>query len=122
MAPRHHTLDIYDTELHLATNRRDWATLRRRFGFLRKEPGAEGRVHSAVWVPKAGPTRQHIVIWIDLAKHDGRPGGLVNSCAHEATHAAGDILEQIGHDKAGDEPHAYLVGWLTEWIWQHCQT
>ena len=28
MAVRRHTLDIYGTELYMATNRRDWATLR----------------------------------------------------------------------------------------------
>ena len=44
---------------------------------------------------------------------------LVNISAHEATHAAGFILEGIDAEYNGDsEPFAYLVAWLTAWLYE----
>jgi hypothetical protein len=37
MAVRTHHLDIYGVDVHLATSRRDWSTLRRRFDFLERD-------------------------------------------------------------------------------------
>jgi hypothetical protein len=119
-ASRHHTLDIYGAELWLCTSRRQWSSLRRRLTFLDKAaPEAAGLSQFATFVPKhGGPTVPHVVLWIDprQARSDAE---LVDTCAHEASHAAGQLLDYIGHDIRGtDEPHAYLVGWLTRWLWE----
>ena len=122
MAPRHHTLDVYAVELHMATNRRDWATLRRRFDFLRQAPDAMGSTQSAQWKPKRpGPEPWHVIIWVDTARHDDRLS-LIDTCAHEATHAVDSLMQHIGHTPTGsDEPRAYLAGWLTRWLWDGCE-
>lgn len=123
MAVRHHTLDVYGVELHLATNRREWATLRRRLDFLdKKAPESLGFAQWATWKPNGpGKVVPHLVLWVHLADHAGDVIELVDTCAHEAAHGASEILGWTGHNKAGDEPHAYLVGWLTRWMFEGCQ-
>jgi hypothetical protein len=113
----HHTLDIYGAEIHLATTKRDWTTLRRRFKFLDDAPESAGLSQFATFHPKGGGiTVPHLVLWLDLKAHQTRLD-LIDTCAHEAAHAAGQLFEHIGHDIRGtDEPHAYLVGWLTRWM------
>lgn len=121
MAVKHHVLDIYGVHLHLATTRRDWATLRRKLTFMGAAPKSLGQAAFACWEPKgAGKSVPHLVLWINLADHAGDLLELLNTCAHEAAHGTSGILEWAGHDKAGDEPHAYLVGWLTRWIYEGC--
>ncbi len=117
MAIRRHTLDIYGTELYLVTNRRDWATLRRRLSFLDKAPDSAGRACFALFEPKSGGiTTSHLAIWIDKAAHK-TDLDIIDTAAHEASHGASDIFDWIGHETgASDEPCAYLVGWLTRWI------
>ena len=117
---RHHILDIYGVHLHLATNKRDWATLRRKLTFLGKAPTSRGLTHWALWEPKQGASVPHLVLWVDASQHVNDHLDLINTCAHEAAHGASEILEWISHSKAGDEPHAYLVGWLTQWIYEGC--
>jgi hypothetical protein len=114
----HHTHDIYGAELHLATTRRDWTTLRRKLDFLDKgSPEAAGFAQFATFHPKGGGiVIPHLVLFIDVKAHKTQLD-LIDTCAHEASHAAGQLLEHIGHDHRGtDEPHAYLVGWLTRWL------
>lgn len=123
MAVLSHTLDIYGVQLHLATDRRDWAALRRRLPYLQKTPDSLGISHFATWHPADGaPPVPHLAIWINAAHlelHD-----LIDTAAHEAAHGASQILHWTGHDFRGidgtDEPHAYLVGWLTAWIYKGC--
>ena len=112
-------LDVYDAHLHLATTERSWATLRRGLPTVDEEslqravPTSAGICWSAVVDGKF-----HVVLWVDVAKHK-TPGGLINTVSHEATHASLMIVEQVEHvAHAHDEPTAYLVGWLTEWIWR----
>lgn len=40
--------------------------------------------------------------------------------SHEASHAAMDILSDIGFklDDKNQEPLAYMIGWITDCIWQ----
>lgn len=116
MAIRRHTLDIYGTELYLATNRRDWATLRRRLNFLDKAESA-GLACFATWVPKDGSvTTSHLALWIDKAAHK-TDLDLIETASHEAAHGVAQIFDWIGHEVRGsDEPSAYFVGWLTRWI------
>ena len=117
MAIKRHALDIYGTELYLATNRRDWATLRRRLDFLDKTPDAAGRSCFATFVPNDGSvTQSHLALWIDAAAHRS-DFELIETAAHEASHGTAQIFEWIDHEiKGSDEPSAYLVGWLTRWI------
>lgn len=118
--PTSHRLDIYGADLHLATDRRQWATLRRRLAFLDKEaPKSAGISQFATWHPKGpGLTQPVLVFWVDLANHPDTLD-LVDTVAHEASHAASQLLDWVGHDVKGtDEPHAYLVGWLARWLWQ----
>jgi hypothetical protein len=118
MATAHHTLDIYGVEIDLVTTRREWSTLRRRLSFLDKDPTQYGGLTTfAVWQPKDGLTVPHLVFWINTAQH-GDQASLIDTLAHEASHGAGRILDNIEHKvEATDEPHAYLVGWLTAWLW-----
>jgi hypothetical protein len=120
--PRTHTLDIYRAELHMATDRRAWAALRRRFPYLDKAPAAAGLSQFATFHPNdGGHTVPILVLWVDVKAHRGA-GELVETCAHEASHAASQLFEHVGHDVKGtDEPHAYLVGWLTRWLWEGCE-
>lgn len=43
----------------------------------------------------------------------------VNTLAHEGLHVVGRIMQMIGHGYsfAKDEPHAYLLGWVVNWMW-----
>jgi hypothetical protein len=114
----HHTLDIYGAEIHLVTDKRSWSTLRRKLSFLDKPaPESAGLAQFATFHPKdGGLTVPHLVLWLDLKAHKTKLD-LIDTCAHEASHAAGQLFDWIGHDIRGtDEPHAYLVGWLTRWM------
>lgn len=120
--PAHHVLDVYGAHIHLATDRRAWATLRRRYsGMVDTVPESAGWCRIATFHPKGGGiTELHLVLWVDVAAHHAQPGELLDTCAHEATHAALALMDHIGHDPRGsaDEPIAYLVGWLTRWMWE----
>lgn len=110
MTVRRHTLDVYGTQLWLATTPADWRTIRRRFADLDEDPGAAGLSHLVEGTPAS------VVLWVDVANHPTRLD-LIDTVAHEATHAASQILDSIGHTLiAQDEPHAYLVGWLVRWM------
>jgi len=119
--PAHHTVDVYGAEVYCATNARQWAWLRRRFDFVEDLPTSAGQAQFAVWEPNSGLSVPHLILWVDVAKHHGE-GELIDSCAHEASHAASELFNHIGHTPTGtDEPTAYFVGWLTRWIWEHCR-
>lgn len=121
MAIRTHVLDIYGVHLHLATTKREWATLRRRLTFLDKTPTTLGLASFACWEPRgAGKSVPHLVVWINVADHEGDQLELIDTCAHEAAHGVSGIFDWVGHNQAGDEPHAYLIGWLTRWIYEGC--
>jgi hypothetical protein len=126
-SPSHHLLDIYETHLWLATNRREWATLRRRLpGFDIPMPDSEGSTSTGEMVdPVDGRLYTHIAFHIDLSLHEGGKSlpGLVNTCAHEAAHGAAGVMKAVAHAPAEtwvDEPSAYLIGWLTQWLWERC--
>lgn len=118
--PARHKLDVYGIELALATDAPQWATLARQLTFLDAEtPEDAGQSTFAVWQPDTGPVTPHLVIWVAANSHVSL-AGLVDTLAHEASHGAGQILQWIGHEVEGtDEPHAYLVGWLTRWLFDN---
>jgi len=121
MSAARHTLDIYGVDLHLATTEREWKKLRKRLAYITEQPDSAGHTHFAIWHPNNGdPATPVVTFWI---RPHTDPAELVNTCAHEAVHAASQILTWTGHDIRGDEgtdePHAYLTGWLTHWLWTH---
>lgn len=115
---RHHTLDVYGAELYCATTKREWAAMRRKMTWLDKTPESAGLASFAIWKPKGpGLAVPTLVLWIDAEAHTD-PAELVDTCAHEASHAVSQLMEYIGHTPVGtDEPSAYLVGWLAKWLW-----
>lgn len=121
--PRHHVLDVYDAHLHVARDRKAYASLRRSFDWLPKKAEAAGTTNSALWAPKEpGVAVFHVAFWIDRAAHGKDATALVNTCAHEAAHGAGRILEHISQTMADDEATSYLIGWITGWLWSAVQS
>lgn len=116
-----HLLDVYSVRVHLATTRKDWAKLRKKLGIEPLDVDCHGLTQHATWRANDGTSaEQHVLVYLDVRGCDGDPRALVNVAAHEATHAATMLLRHYGHKIRGhDEPHAYLVGWLTEWLWTH---
>lgn len=114
-----HTLDIYGVTLHLVTTRTDLTRLRKRLDFLPERIEDSGLTQFAQVYRQAGSMlcSPHVVIWVDEAQH-ADTAELVETYAHEAAHAAGQICEYISHPvTANDEPFAWLVGWITRWLW-----
>lgn len=116
--PVSHQLDIYDVGLHLATAPEQIDTIRERVGCgddalsLDNAAGIFGAV-TTVWDTQARQT--HVVIFINVKhKRHRDKHELVNTVAHEASHAAANILDDIG--VADGEAEAYLVGWIAGWI------
>lgn len=119
--PASHQLDVYGCWIHLATDRRAWSTLRRRVKSLDPKPSdAAGAVTYTKFSSDAGRHVQHYVVWINLAAvfddHD-----LLDTVAHEACHVSATLLEHIGQPGGDSEALAYLVGWITVWLWKGCR-
>lgn len=118
-------LDLYRVNLHVATNPDQLRDLLRTFDQMedptvRDDPPAAS---TAGWLGDTdGVKSYHVVWWIDAPSHSAEDlDRLVNTVAHEAMHGAGMIWRNIGAQLDAtaitDEPLAYLVGFLTEWLW-----
>lgn len=122
MITRNHYIDVYDTQVHLVTTRREWTHLRKELTQLPKSEALEelfGRVDRVVKKTSVGYRQIHIVIFINIPEHYGDQMLLLDTVSHESYHAAGLIFEAIGaRFKARDEPMAHLVGWFTRWVWE----
>lgn len=118
---RSHQLDIYGAWLHLATDSKSYKAMRRRLPSLEKQaPEAAGSVTLVLHIAPSGLTTPHLAIWIDPAQAE-TPVDLIETTAHEATHAATALLDHIGQGyDGGSEALAYLVGWITGWLWEAC--
>lgn len=124
MGRRHHVLDVYGAELHLATTERQWDALVRRF-----DGGLEDDDHVSLGATCLVLDRElakaHLVVWLDADTIGADALGMVVTCAHEAAHAAGMLLDHIRQPYNGEsEAFAYLVGWITGWLieavdWKH---
>jgi len=119
--PVERILDIYNTHLHLAWDTHAWGKLRRgRTKYLQAiEKQGQGWTESTDLGIKGGT--HHIFLAVLAARHQSEPE-IANTIAHEAVHAAIAITDthRIASpmERDAEEPFAYLVGWLTEWMWR----
>lgn len=117
-----HTLDIYDTNLHLCWRRDQVARLRKDMPGTDEIPvDSDGATITVLELLEGGGNAQHLIVWVDRKGLADRPHSqLVNTCAHEASHVAGSILSRLNANTDPSEEHvAYLIGWVTEWIWDN---
>jgi hypothetical protein len=87
-----------------------------------KPSDAAGAVSFLSFTTDKGRAVSHFVVWIDVASAlDERD--LIDTIAHEASHVSAHLLyDDAGQKQDGDcEALAYLIGWVTGWIWQGCQ-
>jgi hypothetical protein len=115
-------LDLYRVNLHVATNPAQLRDLRKDFEL--EDIGEHvGGATTGFLGDTDGVSSYHVVWWIAAGSHEPEDlGRLVNTVAHEAAHGAAAIWKWIGADIdveiLRDEPYAYLVGFLTEWLWE----
>lgn len=120
--PRSHLLDVYDCWLHVATDRRQFAQFRRKYGKTKIEPappGEFGCTNRFRVQPADGISVNHFLVFLDVAAHKGNSRDLLNTTVHEATHAAAQILDSTAAEyDGGSEPLAWLVAWVAGWLWE----
>lgn len=94
--------------------RRGWADIRRRHrGLGPIDATAAGWTHAGVVAYSDGSDPERCIFFFINPTQSEQ--SLVNTCAHEATHAAEQIATWNGGDLTG-EARAYLIGWLTQWL------
>jgi len=120
MTVRTRTLDVFGVDLHLATDVRDWGKIRR--AWPEKDGLVEWGIGSLATTgacPNDNGVMQ-IAFRFDMARVGLMPDAeLISLVAHEAFHAALSIAEHHGIPTTveHDETTAYLVGWISAWIW-----
>jgi hypothetical protein len=109
---RSHLLDVYGTQLHVATTKAEWRRLCKQFTQI-TPADLEGRGYTALF-------GQGGVVHLAFYVHAKMPAAKrIETAAHEATHGAALLLEDLSAKYDGlSEPFAYLVGWLTRWLWE----
>lgn len=115
-----HLLDVYSVWLHVVTSPAAWARHADRIDSLPAEvPNSLGYTSSDIDAGGQGLAGQlHVSFYLDLPAHKGLLSALVETVAHEAAHGAGMILDHYEETYTGtSEAHAYLVGWLAQWLW-----
>jgi hypothetical protein len=84
--------------------------------------GHLGVSYFAIWRPgKRRMPEPAVFIYVNVAAHGTNRLDLLNTCAHEATHAAVDLFGYIGEKNLEGEPFAYLVAEITEILWKHAR-
>lgn len=113
--PLSHQLDIYGVWIHLARTRAEWRKLAKSEHLKLDKPTGIGLTQECL----RRPGDLHYPVFIDVDKLGAR--GLVELCAHEATHMAAMFLDSADAQYDGtSEPFAYLVGWVSGWLWKGC--
>ena len=113
-APRSHLLDVYDCWLHVAVTPKQWRRLADKYDLDRDITSAG---HLQLFIDTGANNQPHLAVWI-------RPGSsgraLVDTIAHEATHAAAQLLDHVGQraERHDSETLAYLIGWISGWLWE----
>ncbi len=108
-----HRIAIYGGWLHVAKTAEQMSRLARRFGL--GEPDSIGAAY--LTVDTARNNAVHLTVWVDAGRVDG--GELVDTIAHEAFHAAAQLLDHIGQqtERHDSEALAYLTGWVAGKVW-----
>lgn len=115
---RSHQLDIYGAWLHHARSLDEWRRIQRRIDSV---PTPEEGVIGLTSRDIGDDGSLNLSIYIDLERLADNPVGLTEILAHEATHAAGMLLDQIGQEYDGEsEALAYLVGFIAAWLHAGC--
>lgn len=118
--PVSHFLDIYSAWLHLAPDEKAWRKLRRELTSLAEDPGGLAYTSLDIFETDAGAQIRHLSVFVNVAAHAGREVALVETVAHEADHVASLLFGEYDIEiRARDEPHAYLVGWVAQWLWKN---
>lgn len=119
--PPHHTLDIYEVDLHLAWTPKMWDRILTDTGIpsglLEGGPGSGARATTSFCNPDDHPHEPHLVFWFSEQHLRADSVQVMIDIAHEATHGAAMVLDHVGQEYDGEsEALAYLVGWLTGWV------
>lgn len=113
-------LHPYNVDIYYATTPKQWRKAHRHYGIKNPgHPNAAGRTDSITH--SSDGTLGAVIIWLDPNHrlHDNT-AAVIDTLAHEAFHAVACILDAI--DEPRDKWHeqtAYLVGWLTAWLWNN---
>lgn len=111
-----HTLDIYGVTLYQARNGREWAAIRKS-----REPQL-GESPKCAGMTEMHTSNDGSMTFTVYVRPTDDPREVINTCAHEAAHVAGQILDAANAEYDGlNEPFAYLVGWITQWLWTNMQ-
>lgn len=113
--PAQHRLDIFGSTIWAAATPKQLGKVGARGG----PPDLDNRGCAGMTFSQVCGTAHHVVVYVD-AIHHLTAGGLVNTCAHEASHVADAVFEHIEEEAPGAETRAYLVGWVTQWLIDHC--
>lgn len=116
MKPSKQKLDVWPATVWAATSAKQLRSVSKAMGL----PGDLEADHAGRTFSVTGPDGLHLVIYVDLAGH-GTHLSLVNTLAHEASHAADGLFEYVEEDRPGAEARAYLTGWFTEFLLAHCE-
>lgn len=104
---------LFMSALWVASDKKQWRVLRESFKDLAKKPKGMG-----VTCERGDEDGWHVIIYVAQGKHDNEID-LIDTVAHEANHAASDILKQVGEKKRTREVEAYLTGWIAGEVWRH---
>jgi hypothetical protein len=114
----HKQLDIYGVWLHLARNRREYASLRRYHDMPTSSLESLGQ--TARTCETDGTV--HLCMYLDVKRLGFGSAGFVEILTHEATHAGAMLLDHVGQEYDGEsEALAYLVGFIAAWCWEGCE-
>lgn len=118
-----HRLDIFGTELRLATDPKMWKRLVKRHADFANPDVSDnsGRVESGVWEETSTGRQTHVVAIFIHSEYLRTLPELAAVIAHESTHAALRILEHASEPHNPDsEVLPYLVGWISQWVHERC--
>lgn len=113
--PARHELGVWPATLWCAASK---AQLRKVSKALDLPGGLEAEHAGRTW-SVTGSGGLQIVVYVDVKGSPSRLD-LIDTCAHEASHAADGVFEYVEEDRPGAESRAYLVGWLTRQLLTHC--
>lgn len=108
-------IGLYNTAVWFPESAAQWRRLSRKLASMDPDlPDCAGRTVFATGRLAGDSAVAHLVFHVDPATAASL-ADLADTCAHEASHGAADIMDWIGHEDGG-EPLAYLVGYLTGWL------